>query len=268
MDEITKSFRIETELCEAVERLAKARGQNFSAFVVTLLTATVENKQAAAALQERAPAGGADLDFLRGEMRVLGDALRTERLMQSEIVDSLMALSKLTRELEREREATVRIVSDSVKGLEESKKQLKEMVELGGFADKKCRETVTALEKMQSSTVSSAAKIQSFLGAVEGAAQKSEALMSHQLESLGAEITKGTSQMKELTSKHHEMLKYESNRFATEIFKDSRLSILAGGWVVVALVAVLLIFFTWNFVSSKSGGLGWIQPQTSHGLPA
>ena len=267
MDEITKSFRIETGICEAVERLAKARGQNFSAFVVTLLSATVDDKQAAVVPQERAPAGGADLDFLRGEMRVLGDALRTERLMQSEIVDSLMALSKLTRELEREREATVRIVSDSVKGLEESKKQLKEMVELGGFADKKCRETVTALEKMQSSTVSSAAKIQSFLGVTEGAAQKSEALMSHQLESLGAEITKGTSQMRELTSKHHEMLKYESNRFATEIFRDSRLSILASGWVVVVIVAVLLAFFTWNFISSKRGGLGWIQPQASHGLP-
>ena len=268
MDEITKSFRIETELCEAVERLAKARGQNFSAFVVTLLTATVENKQAAAALQERAPAGGADLDFLRGEMRVLGDALRTERLMHSEIVDSLMALSKLTRELEREREATVRIVSDSVKGLEESKKQLKEMVELGGFADKKCRETVTALEKMQSSTVSSAAKIQSFLSATEGAAQKSEALMSHQLESLGAEITKGTSQMKELTSKHHEMLKYESNRFATEIFRDSKLSMVAGGWFLVLLTAALLLFFAWTFVFSKPRSFWTFAPQAIHGLPA
>ncbi len=251
MADLHRSFRIDPELFEAVERLAKARGQSFTAFVVTLLTATVDGKQAVALSQERAPAGGADLDFLRGEMRVLGDALRTERLLQSEIVDSLMALSKLTRELEREREATVQIVSGSVKGLEESKKQLKEMVELGGFADKKCRETVIALEKMQASTVSSAAKIQSFLVSTEGAAQRSEALMAHQLEALGAEISKGISQMKELTSKHHDMLKYESNRFSTEVFRDSKLSIVTGGWFVIVLGAALLLFLAWNFVSSK-----------------
>jgi len=268
MSDVKKSFRLDLELSEAVDRLARDRGQNFTDFIVTLLTDTVNGKQAAVVPQERAPAGGADLDFLRGEMRVLGDALRTERLMQSEIVDSLLALSKLTRELEREREATVRIVSGSVKGLEESKNQLKEMVELGGFADKKCRETVLALEKVQASTVSSAAKIQSFIGATEGAAQKSEALMSRQLEALGAEITKGVSQMKELTSEHHQQLKYESDRFAKEVFRDAKGSIVAGGWFVIALAAALLLFLAWNFVSSKPRGFGWIQPQASHGLPA
>jgi len=267
MTEVVKSFRIEVSLAEEIARRADEAGESFSAFVVTLLTATVDDKPAVVVPQERARAGGADLDSLSGEMRVLGDALRTERLMQSEIVDSLMALSKLTRELEREREATVRIVSGSVKGLEESKKQLKEMVELGGFADKKCRETLIALEKLQASTVSSAAKIQSFLGTTEGAAQKSEALMAHQLESLGAEITRGVDKMKELTSEHHQQLKFESNRFATEVFQGAKVGIVAGVWFLILLVAALLLFFAWNFVSSKPGGFGAITPQANHGLP-
>jgi hypothetical protein len=137
MADVHRSFRLDPELYEAVERLAKARGQNFSAFVVSTLEAVVEG---------RSPSPAPDLDRLQIDLSRLADTIRAERLTHSELTESIIALARLTRELEQERQRMKLLADESTQGLQKAQGQLQEMVTLGGFASEKCREVVSGMQ--------------------------------------------------------------------------------------------------------------------------
>lgn len=246
MTEVVKSYRIEASLAEELTRLAEAKGETLSNFAARTLREIREGKFEAAA-----PIPGAiDLEDLRSEMKQLGGLFRSERLIQAEIVDSLMALSKLARQLEREREETVKVIAEGMAGLKEAKVALKEMVDLASLVDKKCRESSASMEALRGSILASGSNLQSFVGSLETLGGACEQAVAKARDEVSKTLKKGTDQMAEMWKSNTDTVKREARTYASEVFASTRDALVIGAWAVILIAVVVLGFFAYQYVTA------------------
>lgn len=262
MTDTSRSFRMETALSDAIARRAAESGQSVTAYVIGVLERSLESPRPP---EGASPQAGVDLEALRSEMRELGGLFRSERLIQAEIVDSLMALSKLARQLEREREATCKVVSEAVAGLKEAKVALKEMVDLGGVVDKKCRESSALMEKLKGSLDASASKIHAFLGAMETTARTSQQTLTNSQEELTKVVDGGVADMKKLWESSKGWVQVEARDYASKVFSETRGAFVFGAWALILITVFVLGFFAYQYVTApKRPSYGRFEVPSQH----
>lgn len=246
MTEVVKSYRIEATLAEELTRRAEAAGESLSSFVARTLRELVEDRG-----ENRIP-GPSDFDVeaLRAEMKQLGGLFRSERLIQAEIVDSLMALSKLARQIERDRDETQKVLSVSIEGLKSAKATLTEMVDLGGLVDKRCRESSASMEKLTGSLDASASKIHAFLGSLEALAGSCERAVAKSRDEVSKTLKVGTDGMAEMWKANKALVEREARTYASEVFSATRGAFVFGAWSLILIAVVVLGFFAYQYVTA------------------
>jgi hypothetical protein len=264
MTEVVKSYRIEASLAEELTRRAEAKGETLSNFVARTLREIGEGN-----VEATVPTPGAiDLEDLRSEMKQLGGLFRSERLIQAEIVDSLMALSKLARQLEREREETVKVISEAVAGLKEAKVALKEMVDLGSLVDKKCRESSASMEALRGSIQASGSRLQSFLGSLETLGGACEQAVTKARDEVSKTLKKGTDEMAEMWKSNKASVEREARTYASEVFSSTRGAFVFGAWALILIAVVVLGFFAYQYITAPKQPSYGAQDVPNRVLPA
>jgi hypothetical protein len=133
-----KSFRMSPELTEAVVSLAKGRGQTFTDFVTETLEEQVSGK---------VNNSSNSVSLASTDLSNFTETIKLERLSHSELRETIADLKRVYREVLDERNRNLSSSKEAAQGMEQSKDQLKSMVELGGFTTKKCEEAITQMGK-------------------------------------------------------------------------------------------------------------------------
>jgi hypothetical protein len=246
MGEVHRSFRVDSELFDAATRLAESRGQSFSALVVSLLGEAVEGKRAVSALPVP------DVHRLEGELSKLAETVRAERLTHSEITESLIALARLSRELEQERQRTKALATEAIEGLEKAQSQLKAMVELGGFASEKCRAVVAGMEKslsrVESLSGTTAGKMEESLQRIGAVSERINFAGQAQVEGFERQMRQSADSFRRLVQEFQSETKAQAHEFVLQTARRWQ-------WIVCAVVVCLLggvgASFAWNHFSHK-----------------
>ena len=242
MSEVTKTFRTTSELSEAVERLASARGLSFSAFVIEALNEKVSGK----ASEEAKSAAVEISDFVK--------ALQDERRSQTQLSDILDKLTRMYTGTIEDRSQTLANLNHANSAVEKATRELESLTKSTIKAANECKTPLENLQKCVSyinnhinGPVSSVDKLlKEFNASYKFVDEK---LQNHKNYSLG-EISRLSSDFKSIIDNYRSEVVSQTKSFVITVTQR---------WLIVACVLVVSVFLggsglsAWLYFNNDSG---------------
>lgn len=186
MGDVVRSIRLNEELFEAISEEISTTGVSFAAFVVEALESYLElEEDDGTEIEDRE--SSSDLKMILDKVTSLGDVIKTSRLSHSELTESLIALSRIARELDTERQKTLDVTKTTSKEMKRAEAELKAMVDMGISASVRCQESVKTLEKASEHVEE---KIEGTVGRIEMALYNLERQASRVESKVNTELSK------------------------------------------------------------------------------
>ncbi len=186
MADVVRSIRLNEELFEAISEEISTTGVSFAAFVVEALESYLELEEDDGTEIEARDNSG-DLKVVLDKVTSLGDVIKTSRLSHSELTESLIALSRIAKELDTERHKTLDVTKTTTKEMQRAEAELKKMTDMGMAASVRCQESVKTLEKASEHVEE---KLEGTMGRIEMALYNLEKQASRVESKVNAELNK------------------------------------------------------------------------------